>query len=292
MSKLAVLNSDGVTVGIFGLSSTLAGQEIKSHLIHQTVVAELAARRAGTHATKTRSDVSGGGAKPWRQKGTGRARQGSIRAPQWVGGGVVFGPSPRSHGGKVNRKARRQAFMSALRAHAERGTAALMEPIEWTAPSTKKASEYLRQAPDGLQDRPLTVVLEDPDGVVARSFRNIAGVTILPAPGLATVDLMQARSLLVERTVWERLVGDDADVDEVEAKKKRKPRKKKPPAPKDAVVEEATAEPEPEADAEEPEADTSEPEAEADSSEPEAEADAEEPEATSDDDADAEEDAS
>ncbi|MDH3725008.1 MAG: 50S ribosomal protein L4 [Thermoleophilia bacterium] len=255
MSKLAVLNAEGVTVGISELSEDLAGQEIKTHLIHETVIAELAARRAGTHSTETRSDVAGGGAKPWRQKGTGRARQGSIRAPQWVGGGLVFGPTPRSHGGKVNRKARRQAFRSALRAHAERGSAALMDPVEWDAPSTKRAVEYLRQAADVLDARPLTIVLEDPDGIVARSFRNLAGVTVLAAGALATVDIMQARCLLVERAVWERLTGGEGAVETVEGKKKRKPRRKAPPEPKDAVAESteevAVEEEEPPAEAEE-----------------------------------------
>ncbi len=119
--------------------------------------------------------MRGGGAKPWRQKGTGRARQGSIRSPQWTGGGIVFGPTPRSYGGKVNRKVRAQAFRAALRAQAERGTAALMDPTGWDAPSTKRAAEYLRQASDAIGGRPLLIVLEDADSVEARSFRNLRG---------------------------------------------------------------------------------------------------------------------
>ena len=120
MTPLPLLDPDGITVGRAALAQAIAAQPIKQHLIHETVVAELAARRAGTHSTKTRGVVRGGGAKPWRQKGTGRARQGSIRAPQWTGGGVAFGPTPRTHGGKVNRKVRAQAFRAAFRAHAER----------------------------------------------------------------------------------------------------------------------------------------------------------------------------
>lgn len=226
MSELRVLNDEGVTVGTAALSETLAAQPIKTHLIHETVVAELAARRAGTHATKTRSDVRGGGTKPWRQKGTGRARAGSIRSPIWTGGGTVFGPHPRDYGGKVNRKIRRQAFHSALRAHAERGSAAVMEPVGWDTPSTRAAVGYLFQAPDGLQVRPILLVTADPDGVVGRSFRNIEGVNIAAPGDVQTVDLMQARAILVEKAVWEGWAGESA-IESVTAKKRRVPAKKK-----------------------------------------------------------------
>ena len=251
--SVPLLNAEGVTVGRAALAEAIAGQPIKQHLIHETVVAELAARRAGTHSTRTRGRVRGGGSKPWRQKGTGRARQGSIRAPQWTGGGVVFGPTPRSYGGKVNRKVRQQAFRAALRAHAERGSAALMDPTGWDAPSTKRAAEYLRQAPDGLAARPLLLVLEDTDSVEARSFRNIAGVYVLAAAELETVDVVAARALLVERAVWERLAGGATDVEAVTPAPKAKPRparKKAAPAPAPEPEPEAPAEPEAEAPAE------------------------------------------
>ena len=263
---LPLLNADGVTVGRASVAEAIAGQPIKQHLIHETVVAELAARRAGTHSTLTRGKVRGGGAKPWRQKGTGRARQGSIRAPQWTGGGVAFGPTPRSHGGKVNRKVRQQAFRAALRAHAERGTAALMDPTGWETPSTKRAVEYLRQAADALAGRPLLIVVEDADGAEARSFRNIPGVEVLAAAELETVDVVAAAALLVERAVWERLAGGPSEVEAVEPKPKPKPRKAKPKpkprpkAPEPEPAPEAAEEPEaPEAEVTEPEA----PEAEA-----------------------------
>jgi large subunit ribosomal protein L4 len=232
VTGLPLLNADGVTVGRAALAEALAGQPIKQHLIHETVVAELAARRAGTHSTLTRGQARGGGAKPWRQKGTGRARQGSIRAPQWTGGGVAFGPTPRSYGGKVNRKVRQQAFRAALRAQAERGTAALMDATGWEAPSTKRAAEYLRQASDALAARPLLLVVEDLDSVEARSFRNLAGVLVLAAADLETVDIVAARALLVERSVWERLAGGPTEVEAVAPKPKPKPRKKAPPKPK------------------------------------------------------------
>jgi large subunit ribosomal protein L4 len=191
--SVPVLNPEGLPTGQATFAGRVAEQEIKPHLIHETVVAELGARRAGTHSTKTRAEVRGGGKKPWRQKGTGRARQGSIRAPHWTGGGVVFGPTPRSHGGKVNRKVRVQAFRSALRAHAERGSVALMEPTGWDSPSTKRAADYLYQAPDGLADRALLVILEDPESVEGMSFRNLSDVYVLAAIDVEVVDLMAAR---------------------------------------------------------------------------------------------------
>jgi large subunit ribosomal protein L4 len=249
VTPLPLLDPDGVTVGRAELAEAIAAQPIKQHLIHETVVAELAARRAGTHSTKTRGNVRGGGAKPWRQKGTGRARQGSIRAPHWTGGGVVFGPTPRTHGGKVNRKVRAQAFRAAFRAQAERGSLALMDPVDWDTPSTKRAVEYLRQAPDGVAVRPLLLVVADLDGVQARSFRNLPGVYVLASSELETVDVVAARAVLVERAVWERIAGAPAEVEAVEAKRKPKPRakpKKKAPEPA-PVVEEPVAE-EPAAD--------------------------------------------
>jgi large subunit ribosomal protein L4 len=232
VTPIPLLNADGVTVGRAALAAAIADQPIKQHVIHETVVAELAARRAGTHSTLTRGKVRGGGAKPWRQKGTGRARQGSNRAPHWTGGGIVFGPTPRSYGGKVNRKVRQQAFRAALRAQADRGSAALMDPTGWDTPSTKRAVEYLRQAPDGLVARPLLVVVEDLDSVEARSFRNLPGVYVLEAAELQTVDIVAARAILVERSVWERLAGGPSEVEAVEPKPKPKPKPKAKPKPK------------------------------------------------------------
>jgi large subunit ribosomal protein L4 len=244
VTPVPLLSPEGVVVGRAALASPIAEQPIKQHIIHETVVAELAARRAGSASTRTRGQVRGGGTKPWRQKGTGRARQGSNRAPHWTGGGVVFGPSPRSYGGKVNRKVRQQAFRAALRAHAERGSAALMDPTGWETPSTKRAVEYLRQASDALVERPLLLVVEDWQSVEARSFRNVPGVYVLEGAELETVDVVGARALLVERSVWERIAGGPTEVEAVEAKPKPKPRKKAPPKrpPAPAPVEEPVAE--------------------------------------------------
>lgn len=207
MSSLQVLSADGSASGELALTPALAAQEIKPHLIHEVVTQELAARRSGSASTKTRANVRGGGAKPWKQKGTGRARQGSIRAPQWAGGGVVFGPHPRSFGGKVNRKVQLQAWRGALKAHVERGSMAIVEALGWEAPSTKTAAEFLAKTPEGLQARPLLVVVDALDSSVAKSFRNIRDVYVLESWELETVDVMAARSLLVERPAWDRLAA-------------------------------------------------------------------------------------
>ncbi len=229
--NIPVLNAEGLPTGSADLTGRVAEQEIKPHLIHETVTAELAGRRAGTHSTKDRGEVAGGGRKPWRQKGTGRARQGSIRSPQWRGGGVVFGPTPRTHGGKVNRKVRAQAFRAALRAHAERGSVAVMEPTGWDTPSTKRAADYLYQAPESIEARPLLVVLDDPEGVEGLSFRNLGDVYILAAGEIEVVDIMAARSILVQRSVWERWVGEELSVTGQEATAKAAPTRTAPPEP-------------------------------------------------------------
>jgi large subunit ribosomal protein L4 len=239
VTPVPVLDPAGLPAGTAELAAAIAGTPIKQHLIHEAVVAELAGRRAGTHSTRSRGEVRGGGSKPWRQKGTGRARQGSTRAPHWTGGGIVFGPTPRSYGGKVNRKVRRQAFRAALRAQVERGSAAVMEATGWEAPSTARAIEYLRQAPEGVAAvRPLLVVLEDLDSIEARSFRNIAGVYVLAASELQTVDVVAARALLVERSVWERLTGEPVEVTAVSPAPTPKPRPARtaPPAPENVVA--------------------------------------------------------
>jgi large subunit ribosomal protein L4 len=247
MASLPVLDPLGLAAGSAALAPAIAEQPIKQHLIHETVIAELAARRAGTHSTLTRGKVRGGGAKPWRQKGTGRARVGSSRSPLWTGGGIVFGPSPRSYGGKVNRKVRQQAFRAALRAHVERGSAALMDATGWEEPSTKRAREYLRQAPDGIAARPLLVVVDDVQSVVARSLRNIDGVYVLAGAELETVDVVATRAILFERSVWERITRGEVEVEAVSPKPKAKPveAKSAPPAPANAVadLEEAPAKP-------------------------------------------------
>jgi len=181
------------TTDTVDLDDTAFGAEFKEALVHASVRAELAARRQGTHATKTRGKVRGGGAKPWRQKGTGRARQGTIRAPQWTGGGVVFGPSPRHYTVKVNRKARKAALRSALSIHAERGSVAVLDAGAFDVPSTKTAAGLLA---DRLGGSVLVVVAPDQD-LAFKSFRNLERVHVLPAEAAGVADIVGAAQLVV-----------------------------------------------------------------------------------------------
>lgn len=173
-------------------------------LVHETVRAELNARRQGTASTKTRGEVRGGGAKPWRQKGTGRARAGSSRSPIWTGGGTVFGPQPRHYIGKVNRKARRAALRSALSVHADRGSLAVLDLSGFDAPATKKAAELIA----GWQQPGRTLVLLGEDEAHAGlSFRNIARIGVLPVDAAGVADVIGAGSLLVSERALERLTA-------------------------------------------------------------------------------------
>jgi large subunit ribosomal protein L4 len=173
-------------------------------LVHQSVRAEQAARRRGTAATKTRGMVSGGGAKPWRQKGTGRARAGSSRSPIWTGGGTVFGPQPRSYTFKVNRKEQRAALRSALSLHAERGSIAILDAAAFQAPRTSQAFDLLD---DWSQPAPTLVVLVAEESSAALSFRNLARVAVLSAENVGVTDLLGAASLLVSERALEQLTA-------------------------------------------------------------------------------------
>src|SRR5215210_237239 len=186
------------------LDETAFGAKFNGPLVHESVRAELAARRRGTHATKTRGQVRGGGAKPWRQKGTGRARAGSSRSPVWIGGGTVFGPSPRRYTFKVNRKERRAALRSALSVHAERSTIAVLDPSPFDTPSTKQAAELLREWSGGGS---VLVVLAEEQARVALSFRNLPRVSVLPDTGVGVADLVGAASVLVTREALDRLTA-------------------------------------------------------------------------------------
>jgi large subunit ribosomal protein L4 len=178
------------------------GARFSGPLVHQSVRAEQAARRRGTAATKTRGMVSGGGAKPWRQKGTGRARAGSNRSPIWTGGGTVFGPQPRSYTFKVNRKEQRAALRSALSLHAERGSLAILDAAAFQAPKTRQALELLE---DWGQPRPTLVVLSGEESAAALSFRNLARVAVLTAENVGVTDLLGAASLLISESALDAL---------------------------------------------------------------------------------------
>jgi large subunit ribosomal protein L4 len=186
------------------LDDTAFGARFNGPLVHESVRAELNARRQGTAATKTRGNIRGGGSKPWRQKGTGRARQGSIRAPHFAGGGVVFGPSPRHYTFKVNRKERRAALRSVLSVHAERDTVAILDPSGFDEPSTRQAAELLA---DWAGDRSVLVVLAEEQARVALSFRNLPRVSVLPATGVGVADLVGAARLLVTEEALAQLTA-------------------------------------------------------------------------------------
>jgi large subunit ribosomal protein L4 len=173
-------------------------------LVHETVRAELNALRQGTAATKTRGNVSGGGAKPWRQKGTGRARAGSSRSPLWKGGGTVFGPSPRHYTVKVNRKARRAALRSALSVHADRGSIAVFDATAFDAPSTRQAVQLLR---DWGQPLATLVLLDGEEANAGLSFRNLERVLVMPVEDAGVADVIGAASLLVSEAALAQIAA-------------------------------------------------------------------------------------
>jgi len=173
-------------------------------LVHEVVRAELNALRQGTAATKTRGNVRGGGAKPWRQKGTGRARAGSSRSPVWKGGGTVFGPSPRHYTFKVNRKARRAALRSALSVHADRGSIAVFDAASFDAPSSKQASQLLN---DWGQPLATLVLLDAEEANAGLSFRNLWRVLVMPVEDAGVADLIGAASVLISDAALEQITA-------------------------------------------------------------------------------------
>ena len=184
------------------LDESAFGGRFVEPLVHQSVRAEQAARRRGTASTKTRAMVSGGGAKPWRQKGTGRARAGSNRSPIWTGGGIAFGPHPRSYTFKVNRKEQRAAMRSALSLHAERGSVAILDAAAFSAPKTRQAFDLLE---GWKQSRPTLVVLAPDESAAALSFRNLQRVAVLTPENVGVTDLLGAASLLISQEALQAL---------------------------------------------------------------------------------------
>ena len=175
------------------LDETVFAVELKPHLVHETVRAEMNAARAGTRGTKSRGLVAGGRSKPWRQKGTGRARAGTTRAPHWTGGGVAFAPGMRSFEVKVNRKARRSALRGVLSHHATNGTLAILDGSGFDAPSTKQAAELL----SGFGERPTLVVVAEEEELIVKSFRNLEKVLVVAPAELEVASLVWARSVLI-----------------------------------------------------------------------------------------------
>jgi large subunit ribosomal protein L4 len=202
--KAPVLDKGGKSAKSLTLEEAIFGIEPKAHLVHETVRAELNAARAGTRGAKSRGFVAGGRSKPWRQKGTGRARAGSIRAPHWTGGGVAFPPTMRSFESKVNRKARRAAMRSVLSAHAQAGTLGVLDPKAFDAPSTKDAAEFVGA---WGKDPPLLLVAQPEEEALIKSFRNLARVEITVPTELEVHQLVRAQSLLITQSALEDVQG-------------------------------------------------------------------------------------
>ena len=206
MATIDVLDPAGKKSGSRDLSADMFEATISVPLMHQVVLAGLAGIRAGTHSTKTRGDVRGGGKKPWRQKGTGRARQGSIRSPQWVGGGIAHGPQPHGHEMRVNKKMRKGALRSALTDALQSGKLAVVDGLSFEVPKTRQAVELL----DALElTGKVLVILPQPteDGAIEKSFRNLRRVRVAYAGGLGTYDLLWADRVLFTAAALDALEG-------------------------------------------------------------------------------------
>ena len=197
--KAPLLDSAGKKSKDVTLEENVFGAELKPHIVHETVRAEMNDRRSGTRAAKSRGLVAGGRAKPWRQKGTGRARAGTTRAPHWTGGGVAFAPTPRDFEVKVNRKARRSALRGVLSQHAANGTFGVLDGSGFSEPSTRTAAGLLATWGKEL---PLVVVTNDEQNV-ARSFRNLDKVVVVKPGELEVAALVWARSVLVTEDALE-----------------------------------------------------------------------------------------
>ncbi len=202
--QIPLLDKAGKSAKSLTLEEAVFGVEPKAHLVHETVRAELNAARAGTRGGKSRGLVAGGRSKPWRQKGTGRARAGSTRAPHWTGGGLAFPPGMRSFESKVNRKARRAALRSALSAHAQRDTLAVLDADAFDVPSTKAAAELVGSWGKEL---PLLVVAQEDEEALIKSFRNLERVEVTVPSELEVNTVVRARSLLITEPALEAVQG-------------------------------------------------------------------------------------
>ena len=196
MANVSVYNMEGKEVGKLDLSDAIFGVEINEHLVHMAVLQELADKRQGTQKAKTRSEVSGGGRKPWRQKGTGHARQGSIRAPQWKGGGVVFAPVPRDYSFKMNKKEKRAALKSALTDKALNNNIVVVDELKFDEIKTKRFAEVMNNL---KATRKALVVLADNDKNVVLSARNLAEANTTLTNTLNVYDIVNARTLVLTK---------------------------------------------------------------------------------------------
>ena len=209
--QVSLKNMEGNEVGSVELSDAIFAVNINTTVMHQALVRQLANRRLGTHKTKTRSEVRGGGRKPWRQKGTGRARQGTIRAPQWRGGGTVFGPSPRSYSQNMPRKMRRIALRSALSVKAQEDQIVVLDEVQMSAPRTRDMASML-EALD--VERSALLLLPEADSNIELSARNLPNVRILRASYLNVRDLLGYGTIVIPQDVLpiiESFLGDDQE---------------------------------------------------------------------------------
>ena len=195
MANVSVYNMEGKEVGTMELSDAVFGVDVNEHLVHMAVVAQLANKRQGTQKAKTRSEVSGGGRKPWRQKGTGHARQGSTRAPQWTGGGVVFAPTPRDYTIRLNRKEKRLALKSALTSRVQENKFIVLEDLKFDEIKTKKMQAVL----DALNVNKALVVLNENDQNVVKSARNIENVRTALTNTINVYDILKYNTVIVTK---------------------------------------------------------------------------------------------
>ena len=196
MANVSVLNMEGKEVGSMELNDAVFGVEINEHLVHQAVVLQLANNRQGTQKAKTRSEVSGGGRKPWRQKGTGHARQGSTRAPQWTGGGVVFAPVPRDYSFKMNKKEKRAALKSVLTSKVQENKFIVLDELKLAEVKTKEMKKVL----DNLKVNNALVIIVDDSENVALSARNIAGVQTASVNTINVFDMLKYNTIIATKT--------------------------------------------------------------------------------------------
>jgi len=211
MATLDVVTIENKKAGSLDLSPVVFEAPVRPHLFHAEVRRQLAKRRSGTHSTKNRSAVSGGGAKPWRQKGTGRARQGTIRAPQWAGGGVVFGPVPRSYEHRLPKKMRRAALRGALSYRLGEGDVMVLEALELEGFKTRRVVEILEGL--GLSGQRVLIVIDREDPHVENSARNLPNVSVIRAAGLNVYDVLRHGKLVLTRAAVEAVesrLGDAA----------------------------------------------------------------------------------
>jgi large subunit ribosomal protein L4 len=202
MPKVALFNQIGSQVGEIELNDSVFGIEPNNHVLFEAVLMQRASMRQGTHKTKVRSEVAGGGRKPWRQKGTGRARQGSIRSPQWRGGGTVFGPTPRSYSYKLPKKVRRLAIKSALSSKVLEENILVLENLAFDAPKTKEFTKVLNGLSVNSKALIVTASLEEN---VALSARNLPGVTVVEADGINVLDVLNHDKLIMTKAAVEKV---------------------------------------------------------------------------------------